>query len=68
MIPLCYLWQRPQKTLLNEMINNNINAILVKVASMGLIPKKHLGKDINELYSHFIKLVLLCYLLYYSSA
>eukprot|EP01038_Epipyxis_sp_PR26KG_P013110 gene13110-17574_t len=46
---LCYLWQRDRIELLNEIVSNNINAILVKVAGAGLIPEKHLGKSLENL-------------------
>lgn len=59
--PLTYLWNRNQKELLNEMIENGIESILIKTASLGinsfhyigLIPSKHLGKSIKELQEFF---------------
>eukprot|EP01132_Coremiostelium_polycephalum_P001523 gene1523-1916_t len=54
-----YLWRRDQDELLQEMIQSRVNAIIIKVASMGLEPSKHLGKSIQQLYptlkSLFIK-------------
>ena len=41
--PLCYLWEREQEGLLKEMIDNNLSAILIKTATLGLDPRKHLG-------------------------
>ena len=32
---LAYLWQRDQQELLNEMIDSNIHAILIKTAALG---------------------------------
>ncbi|UJR26709.1 hypothetical protein I4U23_008025 [Adineta vaga] len=46
---LAYLWQRNQQELLNEMIDSNIHAILIKTAALGLFPKEHLGKTIAEM-------------------
>lgn len=36
-ISLTYLWQRDQSELLREMLDAGINAVLIKVASMGLV-------------------------------
>lgn len=44
-----YLWERDQRELLAEMADNGVQAILVKVAAMGLKPV-HLGKTIAEMY------------------
>ena len=57
LISLTYLWQKDQTELLNEMVENEMNAILVKTASMGLFPNKHLGKSLKELQNTFEKLV-----------
>ncbi|RCN34948.1 hypothetical protein ANCCAN_19196 [Ancylostoma caninum] len=48
--PLCYLWERNQTELLSEMISNGLDAILVKVAAIGL-NKKHLGMTLSEVES-----------------
>lgn len=53
--PLCYLWQRDQKELLEEMINAGLEAILIKVAGIGLTTK-HLGKTLAQMYPTFVKL------------
>jgi len=45
---LCYLWQRDQEELLNEIIECGVNAILIKVAALGLVPEKHLGKSLQS--------------------
>lgn len=50
-----FLWQRNQAELLNEMINNNIEAVLIKVCAMGL-NKIDLMKSIKELQPKFTKL------------
>ncbi|CAG8624142.1 5873_t:CDS:10, partial [Funneliformis mosseae] len=52
---LAYLWRRNQKELLKEMINAGINAILIKVAAIGL-KTTHLGKSIAQLYPYLCDL------------
>ncbi|CAF4297236.1 unnamed protein product [Rotaria socialis] len=46
---LAYIWQRDQHELLNEMIESNVEAILIKTAALGLQPKQHLGKTLAEM-------------------
>ncbi|KAL4242079.1 Diphthine--ammonia ligase [Abortiporus biennis] len=53
--PLCYLWQRDQGELLSEMIEAGLEAIVIKVAGIGLTPK-HLGKSLGQLQPTLIKL------------
>ncbi len=53
---LAYLWNRNQSELLDEMINSKLDAILIKVACMGLKPDKHLGKSISEMKSYLSEL------------
>ncbi|KAK0242589.1 hypothetical protein EDD85DRAFT_811884 [Armillaria nabsnona] len=52
---LCYLWQRPQDELLSEMIDAKMNAVLIKVAGIGLA-KEHLGKSLGEMRPLLFKL------------
>lgn len=54
--PLTYLWQRDRPTLLDEMVNSGMHAVLVKVAGAGLEPHKHLGKSLAELRPTFTRL------------
>ncbi|KAG2696727.1 hypothetical protein I3760_07G073100 [Carya illinoinensis] len=56
LVSLAYLWKQDQSLLLQEMITNGIVAITVKVAAMGLDPRKHLGKDIGFLKSYLHRL------------
>lgn len=56
--PLAYLWQRNQTELLNEMVEAGMEAILIKVAGIGLTPD-HLGKSLAQMQSHLINLVQL---------
>ncbi|CEG68476.1 Putative Diphthine--ammonia ligase [Rhizopus microsporus] len=50
-----YLWQRDQKELLAEMASSGVNAILIKVAAMGL-GLNDLGKTIGEMYPKLVQL------------
>ncbi|KAH7543322.1 hypothetical protein FEM48_Zijuj02G0172000 [Ziziphus jujuba var. spinosa] len=56
LVSLAYLWKQDQSLLLQEMIANEIVAITVKVAAMGLDPVKHLGKEIAFLQPYLHKL------------
>ncbi|KAI0284373.1 hypothetical protein BGY98DRAFT_1087615 [Russula aff. rugulosa BPL654] len=53
--PLSYLWQRDQAELLSEMIAAGMEAILIKVAGIGLTTK-HLGKTLMEMQPTLTKL------------
>ena len=46
---LAYLWHQPQAQLLRGMIEADVQAILVKVAVLGLDPRKHLGRSLAEI-------------------
>lgn len=48
---LAYLWRRDQSELLNEMISSGIEAVLIKVAAMGMQAYYYFGKNIQALYS-----------------
>ncbi len=52
---LAYLWQRPQQELLAEMIAAGVEAVLVKVAVMGL-DGRHLGRSLGQLQMHLLTL------------
>ncbi|KAJ9088841.1 diphthine--ammonia ligase [Entomophthora muscae] len=45
---LAFLWQREQEALLQDMIDSGLEAILIKVAAMGL-NSSHLGKSLSEM-------------------
>lgn len=53
---LSYLWQRDQAELLSEMIEAGMEAILIKVAGIGLKPV-HLGKTLAEMQPTLTTLV-----------
>ncbi|RKP22942.1 hypothetical protein SYNPS1DRAFT_33512 [Syncephalis pseudoplumigaleata] len=52
---LAYLWQQDQAELLNSMIDNGLQAILIKVAAMGL-NERHLGKSLGEMQPALMQL------------
>jgi diphthine-ammonia ligase len=54
--PLSYLWQRDQAELLSEMIAAGMQAVLIKVAGIGL-STRHLGKTLSEMQSTLVTLV-----------
>ncbi|RZF36193.1 hypothetical protein LSTR_LSTR012817, partial [Laodelphax striatellus] len=56
LVALAYLWRRDQAELLQEMIDCNVEAVIIKVAALGLDPSKHLGKKISELQPHLVKM------------
>eukprot|EP01104_Vermistella_antarctica_P013480 TRINITY_DN407_c0_g1_i3.p1 TRINITY_DN407_c0_g1~~TRINITY_DN407_c0_g1_i3.p1 ORF type:complete len:726 (+),score=151.32 TRINITY_DN407_c0_g1_i3:27-2180(+) len=49
LVSLGYMWRLPQSSLFQEMIDCPIHAVLIKVAAMGLFPRKHLGKTLAEM-------------------
>ncbi len=46
---LAYLWRQPQDALLERMIEDGIDAVLIKVACLGLVPRLHLGKSLSDM-------------------
>ncbi|XP_044292237.1 diphthine--ammonia ligase isoform X2 [Varanus komodoensis] len=54
--PLAYLWRQNQETLFREMISSDIQAIIIKVAALGLDPVKHLGKTLCEMEPYLLEL------------
>lgn len=56
LIPLCFLWKRDQAELLSEMIDSGMDAILIKVAGIGLTTS-HLGKSLSQMKQTLFKLV-----------
>lgn len=51
---LAYLWKREQKQLMRDMINDGLDAILIKVAAMGLSPDRHLGAHLKDVYDDLV--------------
>ncbi|XP_046383266.1 uncharacterized protein LOC124153910 [Ischnura elegans] len=54
LVVLSYLWRRDQTELLQEMIDCRMDAILIKVAALGLDPALHLGKTIGQMQPHLL--------------
>ncbi|XP_063385268.1 uncharacterized protein LOC134671361 [Cydia fagiglandana] len=54
LVSLAYLWRRNQKELLQEMITSNVEAIIIKVACLGLDPHVHLGMSIRDIQPHLL--------------
>ncbi|XP_052870212.1 uncharacterized protein LOC128275670 isoform X2 [Anopheles cruzii] len=52
LVSLAYLWRRDQTELLQEMIDCQVHAIIIKVAALGLMPDRHLGKSLKEMQPH----------------
>lgn len=52
---LAPLWRRPQHELLSEMVSAGLDAVVVKVASLGL-ERCHVGRSVGELAPHFEEL------------
>jgi diphthine-ammonia ligase len=56
LVSLAYLWSQNQRDLLNNMIDSGVDAILIKVACMGLKPNMHLGKSLREMRDYLFDL------------
>ncbi|KAK9812092.1 hypothetical protein WJX73_005916 [Symbiochloris irregularis] len=56
LVSLAYMWRQPQAQLLMDMVGAGIHAVIIKVAAMGLVPDKHLGKSIAQLQPHLEQL------------
>ncbi|XP_058062679.1 uncharacterized protein LOC131212718 [Anopheles bellator] len=54
LVSLAYLWRRDQTELLQEMIDCQVHAIIIKVAALGLMPDRHLGKSLKEMQPHLL--------------
>ncbi|KAJ1833004.1 diphthine--ammonia ligase [Coemansia sp. RSA 2711] len=52
---LAYLWHRDQAELLQEMVANGVDAVLIKVAAMGL-GREDLGKTLKEMQPKLLSL------------
>ena len=58
LVSLAYLWRRDQASLLDEMIDGQVNAVLIKTATLGL-DEKHLGLSLAQVRSHLHNMVSL---------
>ncbi|KAJ3185161.1 ATP binding domain 4 [Geranomyces variabilis] len=50
---LAYMWRREQDELMQEIVSVGLDAVLIKVASLGLT-ERHLGKSLKEMYPHLL--------------
>ncbi|KAG0256494.1 hypothetical protein BG011_004463 [Mortierella polycephala] len=55
LMTLGYLWQRNQEELLYEMAQSGVNAILIKIAAIGL-KKQHLGQSIGDMFPYLCRM------------
>ena len=58
LVSLSYLWRRDQAELFDEMIDAKVEAILIKVATLGL-DDKHLGLSPSQVRDHLHKMVMI---------
>ena len=56
LISLSYLWRLEQSLLLREMVETGVDAIIVKIGSLGLTIEGHLGKHLSELEPELLRL------------
>lgn len=56
LVSLAYLWRRDQGELLQEMIDTGLEAVVIKVAALGLDPSQHLGMRLQEIQPHLVKM------------
>ena len=56
LVSLSYLWRRDQTELLESMISGGMEAVIVKVAALGL-DRQHLGKTLEQMKPHLKNLV-----------
>lgn len=54
LVSLAYLWRRNQKELLQEMIASRVEAVIIKVAALGLDPRIHLGMTLRDIQPHLL--------------
>ncbi|KCV67989.1 hypothetical protein H696_05455 [Fonticula alba] len=56
LVPLAPLWALPQAALVPRMIAAPLDAVLVKVAAMGLVPRRHLGMTLSAIWPTLMRL------------
>ena len=56
LVSLAYMWHQPQAALLRGMIASGVEAVLIKVAALGLVPQRHLGRTLQEMEPHLHKM------------
>ena len=50
LVCLSFMWRRNQEELLASMVESGVHAVLIKVACLGLDPRKSLGKTIGAMF------------------
>ena len=58
LVSISYLWRRDQDELFDEMIDAKVEAILIKVAMLGL-DNKHLGLSFRQVRDDLHKMVII---------
>lgn len=53
---LAFLWQREQHELLDEMVAAGVDAVIIKVAGIGLTAQ-HLGRPLAQMRDHLFRMV-----------
>ena len=56
LVSLAFLWRIDQQQLLRDIINSGIDAVIIKIGSLGLSPDKHLGKHLSEVEEDLLRL------------
>ena len=56
LVSLAFLWRIDQQRLLRDILSSGVDAIIVKIGSLGLFPDKHLGKHLSEIEEDLLRL------------
>lgn len=56
LVSLAFLWHIDQRRLLRDILNSGIDAVIVKIGSLGLSPDKHLAKHLSEVEKDLLRL------------
>ncbi len=51
LISLAFMWRRHQEHLMQRMVGEGLHAVLIKVACLGLDPRRHLGKSLAQMFA-----------------
>ena len=55
LVSLAYMWRQPQPRVLDLICGSGVDAVLVKVAAMGLDPARHLGASLASLRATLLR-------------
>lgn len=53
LISVAYMWEREQRALLRDIIQDGVVAVVIKTAAMGL-DRRHIGKTLNQLEPYLL--------------